>query len=191
MNFINKKLFTRQDFELLTGSLKYRKRTLFESLEYEILYDHIGNKKKIQSTINNNLFVLALSSMIIGALFLLGSLSEISPLFFFIGGLFLVVTFINRKKTITIEGLDGNTIELYYTNSNKEEIIEFADQIIASSNSFLLNKYGRIDRDLPIESQLSNLEFLRNREILTDDDFESLKNRLLGRNNKTKIGFSG
>ena len=147
--------------------------------------------EKIQSTINNNSLFIAVCLIILGTLFLLGSLAEISPLLILIGLVFLVTTFILRKKTITIASFDGNVIELYFTNRNKPEITAFANQIIDSSNSFLLNKYSKLDRDLPIDNQLSNLDFLLNREIITEEEFENLKNQLLGRNTKSKIGFTG
>jgi hypothetical protein len=191
MGFTNRKFFTNQDFELLDGGLKITKKSLFEYFEFEIPYEHIANKKKIQSTINNNLFVIASSFLILGILFLLGTLAEISPALIIIGLIFFAITFIAKKQTVTIACFDGNTIELNYTNKNKSEIIEFADQIIESSNFFLLTKYSKIDKDLPIENQLNNLDFLRNREIISEEDFERLKDQLLGRNNKYQIGFSG
>ncbi len=190
MIFKNSKFFNRQTLELLTGGVRINRKTLFESVEYEISYEHIANKKKIQSTINNNSLFIAACLVILGTLFLLGSLSEISPLLIIIGLVILAITFITRKRTITIACFDGNIIELYFTNKNKSEITAFAHQIIDSSNSFLLNKYSKVDKDLPIDNQLSNLDFLLNREIITEEEFENLKNQLLGRNTKSKIGFS-
>lgn len=191
MIFNNSKFFSRQSFELLPRGVRINRKTLFESVEHEISYEHITNKKKIQSTINNNSLFIGVCFVILGTLFLLGSLAEISPLLILIGLVFLVITFITRKKTIKIACFDGNIIELYFTNKNKPEITAFANQIIDSSNSFLLNKYSKLDKDLPIENQLSNLDFLLNREIITEEEFENLKNQLLGRNTKSKIGFSG
>ncbi|RDJ93906.1 SHOCT domain-containing protein, partial [Lacticaseibacillus rhamnosus] len=65
-----------------------------------------------------------------------------------------------------------------------------SNKIIDASNQFLLTKYGKIDKALPMEGQLNKLEFLRDRDILTDEEFENLKNQLLGRENKGSIGFS-
>ena len=66
----------------------------------------------------------------------------------------------------------------------------YSNEIINASNNFLLKKYSKIDRSLPIEPQLHNLQFLLNREIFSDEVFESLKNQLLGTENKTSIGFA-
>ena len=65
----------------------------------------------------------------------------------------------------------------------------FADNIISFTNTFLLNKFSKIDKDLPIANQLENLDFLRNKELLSETEFEQLKDQLLGRDNKKSIGF--
>jgi len=102
----------------------------------------------------------------------------------------LLLALISRKKTITIPTYDGNNIEIPFNNKNKPDVLEFSNKIIEASNNFLLNKYSKIDKALPLEGQLIKIEFLRDREILTDEGYDSLKNQLLGRENKGHLGFS-
>ena len=68
-------------------------------------------------------------------------------------------------------------------------MISYADQIIEASNGYLLRKYGKVDPSLPIEPQINSIQFLRDREIISEEEYESLKNQVLGRTNKTAIGF--
>ncbi len=103
--------------------------------------------------------------------------------------IFFVCGFIGRKKVVTIITYAGKNIELYFTNSNKDEVIDFANQIIQAINEFFLNKFSKIDRGLPIEPQLEQIQFLRNKEIITEQHYETLKNQLLGRENAVSIGF--
>ena len=42
---------------------------------------------------------------------------------------------------------------------------------------------------LPIDNQLQNLIFLRDRDLLSEEKFEHLKNQLPGRDNKSNIGY--
>jgi hypothetical protein len=42
---------------------------------------------------------------------------------------------------------------------------------------------------LPIENQLTNLDFLRKKNLITQEKFEELKDLLLGRENKKSIGY--
>ena len=101
----------------------------------------------------------------------------------------VLMSFINRKKTVTIPSYLGESIVLYFNKKNKQEVVDFSQRIIEASNNYLLKKYSKIDRALPIEPQIEHLQFLLNREIITEEQFETLKNQLLGRNSKSSIGF--
>jgi len=190
MTLYTKRFFKRQEIDILRSSLKIEKRSLLDSMEYEVPFENIHNKKRIQTNTNDNLLVIAFFLLVIGLLFLLGSNTEISSVALIGGTFFLALALITRKKTVTILTYDGNNIELPFNRKNKPEVLEFSNKIIEASNHFLLNKYSKIDKSLPVEGQLSKLEYLRDREILTDEEFENLKNQLLGKDNKGSIGFS-
>ena len=189
MLFHNRRYFTRQEFDILDSSLKIHKRGLLDEIEYEIPFDNIHNKQTIQTQINNNLVVTGLFFVVFSFLFLLGTAKELTVIFLAIGVLFVLVAFINRRKTVTIPTYAGETIMLFFNKKNKLEVVGFSKRIIDASNSYLLRKYSKIDRDLPIEPQIEHLQFLLNREIISEKHFETLKNQLLGRDGKSSIGF--
>jgi ABC-type multidrug transport system fused ATPase/permease subunit len=189
MKFFNRRYFTRQDFEIQKSSLKIERRNMFDAIEYEIPFEFIHNKIKIQTIINNNLIIVGAFFILFSLLFQIGPNDELTIIFFSIGLLFIIVSFINRKKVVTMTTLDGNKIELYFTNQNKEEVVEYANAIIKASDNFLLHKFSKIDRLLPIEPQIDNIQFLLNREIISEEKFETLKNQILGKENQTSIGF--
>lgn len=190
MNFQNSRYFTRQQFEIKKSSLKIERKNIFDAIEFEIPFDLINNKIKIQTLINNNLIFTGLFIFFIGALFSLGSNEELMVILLSVGFLFIVIAFLGRKKVISIFTMEENGIELFFTQKNKEEVIAYSNKIINASNNFLLKKYSKVDRSLPIEPQLDNFQFLLNRDIISDDDFETLKNQLLGTENKKSIGFA-
>jgi len=128
--------------------------------------------------------------LFIGLLFQFGSNTGLSITLLTAAAFILALALITKKKTVTIPTYDGDKIEIFFDKRNKHEVMEFSTRIIEASNSFLLNKYGKIDKALPLEGQLSNLNFLRDRDIITDEEFENLKNQLLGRENKGSLGFS-
>lgn len=162
---------------------------MFDAVEYEVPFDLINNKLKIQTIINNNLITVGIFFFAFSFLFQLGSRDELTVIFISIGLLFIFLPFVNRKKVITIATFDGNNIELYFNNSNKQEVTDYANQIIDAANRYLLKKFSKIDRSLAIEPQIENIQYLLNREIITEEKFEELKNQLLGRENKSSIGF--
>ncbi|PVD50582.1 hypothetical protein DC498_19340 [Terrimonas sp.] len=189
MTFNNNRRFTRQTFDILSSSLKIDRKGLLDRIEYEIPFDNIHNKKKIQTQINNNLVITGLFFFVFSFLFLLGTAEELTVIFLSIGVIFVLTAFMNRKKTVTIATYTGDEITLYFNNKNKEDVVEFSDKIIEASNNYLMKKYGKIDRALPVEQQIDNLQFLRNREIITENHYEALKDELLGREGKSAIGF--
>lgn len=190
MEFLNSRYFTRQQFKIKKSSLKIERKNIFDAIEFEIPFDLIHNKIKIQTVINNNLIFTGFFILFIGALFLLGSNDELMVILLSVGFLLIIMAFLGRKKIITIFTMEENGIELFFNEKNKNEVVEYSNKIIDASNNYLLKKYSKVDRSLPIESQLDNYQFLLNREIISDEDFEVLKNQLLGTENKTSIGFA-
>lgn len=189
MKFLNNRYFTRQTFEILYSSLKIDRKRLFDQIEYEIPFDNIHNKKIIQTEINNNLLFTGIFLFAFSFLFLLGSSEHWTVILGLLGGMFVVIAFINRKKVVIIPTYSSGNIVLYFNDKNKMEVIEFTNNIVEAANKYLLNKHGKVDRSLPIEPQIESLQFLKNREIISEEHFEQLKNQLLGREGKSSIGF--
>lgn len=188
--FVNRRYFTRQELEINKTSLKISKRNLFDEIEYEISLEQIENKKKLEVKTNSNLFIIGLFVFGIGIFFLSGSIIEMTEICSLISIVLVIASFIDKKRVITIGTYQGENITLYFTSKNKQEVIDFAEQIFQASKGFLLNKYSKIDRALPIQPQLDNIQFLRNREVISEEDYNFLKNQLLGRENKSYIGFN-
>ncbi len=189
MIFSNRRYFTKQTFEIRNSSLALDKKNLFEQIEYEIPFDIIHNKMKIQTVINNNLIFTGIFIFVFGLLFIFGTKDELTFIFASLGLMCILIAFINRKRVITISTYDGNGIELYFTKSNKQAVVHFAKDIIKASDNYLHKKFTKIDRSLPIEPQIENLQFLLNREIISEESFQDLKNQLYGKDNLTAIGF--
>lgn len=189
MKFFNKRYFTRQNFEIQKSSLKIERKNLFDSVEYKIPFDQISNQLKTQTIINNNLVVIGIFFIVFSLFFQLGPNDELTIIFFSIGLLITVVSFINRKKVVTITSFIEGDIELYFNNQNREEVVEYAHSIIRAADNYLLTKLSKVDRSMPIEPQLENIQYLLNREIINEETFETLKNQLLGKDNQQSIGF--
>ena len=190
MTFKNRRYFTKQEFEIRKTSLKISKKTFFDEVEFETSLEQLDNKKKIEVRTNSNLFFLGILIFVIGIFFLSGSIIEITALCALISIVLMITSFIDKKRIITIASFQNENITFFFNSKNKLEVIAFVESVFKASNTFLLNKYSKIDRALPIEPQLDNIEFLRNREVISNEEYDRLKNQLLGRENKLSIGFS-
>lgn len=182
------KFWAKNYIKLFSNRIVIRKSTPFESSEFEVSYEQMENKKSIETKVNFGMLIVTSIGVIIGFLYLFGNHPEIGFLFLFIAVVVLLISFATKTKVVIIKTNDGRNIELYFNDQTKDKVISFSNTIINSSNTFLLNKYSKIDRDLPIDSQMQNLIFLRDRELLSEEKFEQLKNQLLGKDNKS-IGY--
>lgn len=190
MIFFNRRYLTRQNFEIQKNSLKIERKNIFDAIEYEVSFDLINNKLKVQTIINNNLIMVGLFFIVFSLLFQIGPNDELTLIFFSFGLLFIILPFINRKKVVTITTFGENNIELYFNKRNKQKVVEYANSIIQAADNYLLKKYSKVDRSLPIGPQLENIQYLLNREIISEENFETLKNQLLGKDHKSSIGFA-
>lgn len=187
--FQTRRLLKKVSISILKTGLHIIKKTPFESSEFDLSFEHIETKKTVETKLTFGLVVLILFFAITGLLFFLNGQTDETIFFFVLALIVLVIALLTKLRVITIKSYEGQNIELYFTNGNKEEVMAFADNIISFTNTFLLNKFSKIDKDLPIANQLENLDFLRNKELLSETEFEQLKDQLLGRDNKKSIGF--
>jgi hypothetical protein len=102
---------------------------------------------------------------------------------------FAFFAYLGKKDQILIPTLNNGLIEIFNERPTKDATDKFISTLNEKINSYLIKKYASIDKDLPIEPQLSQLMWLREREILKEEEFENLKLQLLGKKESSPIGF--
>ena len=80
-------------------------------------------------------------------------------------------------------------IQIEAENPDKETVDKFLQALESEKRKYVINKYGNVDKDLPIEPQLDQLIWLRNEDYIDDQTLVELKNKLLGKQKDAKIGF--
>ena len=184
-------LFNRLKIEVFENKILVFKKTILKYIEYEVSYEHIDTKKKVKKEFNQGVMVLALFSFCMGVIFLMSQNIEALILMLLISSILFVIGILTQKKYVLINTFSEGSIEFKFNNKNEEEVREFADTIIKTANNYLIEKYSKVDKDLPIEKQIENLYFLKNKELIDDKKFEELKNILIGRKSDEKtIGFN-
>jgi hypothetical protein len=176
--------------QLFENHILIRKSSPFEFSEYELTYEVIENRKSIEIKTSFGLLTISLLSFVIGFLCFAGSYSEVSPLFFTITVLLLIIALSAKSRMVIVKSFDGRNIELYFTKRNKDDVILFIGTLIKTADKYLYKKYSKVDKDLPAEGQIERLLFLKERNLLSDEEFEELKIQLLGRTSKSNIGYS-
>lgn len=91
---------------------------------------------------------------------------------------FLILTIFSRKHMLYITTLSGYLIDFYDKKPNEEAVDEFLEILKTKTFAYLKEKYAVIDLDLPVEKQIENLNFLKERNVITEKEYEALKEKL-------------
>lgn len=91
---------------------------------------------------------------------------------------FLALTILSRKFMLYITTLSGYLIDFYDKNPSEKAMSAFLKTLKTKTFAFLKEKYAIIDIDLPVEKQIENLNFLRERHVITEKEYEALKEKL-------------
>jgi len=185
-----KSFLKRLKISILDKKAKIIRQNIFKYIEYEISLEDIMPNKTIKSELNRDFIFMAFLSFIIGFFLSVFGWDLGFAIFLGLCVVFLLIGLFTKKRTITINTLSDSPIIFMYKKSNENDIRDFADLLIKRSKDYIINKYSKVDKDLPKESQLANIEYLRNNDLIDDPKFEELKNIILDINqNKKTIGF--
>ena len=198
MDLRQRKLFTTKEFTFKETGLHIKVKNLTSSQEVEIPFEEINLKKVIRQKKAD--IIIMIVGLFFGVIFIVNLILKIfgkSDLTWSVIILLLLFTassgliaFVNLKKQILIPTSNNGLLDIFDGRPTKETSDNFIHNLTLKSNIYLKHKYGTIDRDLPVEPQLTNLMWLKERDVLKEAEFEELKNKLLGRHDKNNpIGF--
>jgi hypothetical protein len=161
-------------------------KTVFEE---EIRYEDISNRV---NRIERRQPILLVAAV----LFFLLAIAAVFFKFFWLAGLAmllaLVLAMIIRERArplVQIFLRSDFAIQIEAENPDKETVDKFLQALEIEKRKYVINKYGNVDKDLPIEPQLDRLIWLRNEDYIDEQTLVELKNKLLGKQKDAKIGF--
>ncbi len=161
-------------------------KTVFEE---EIRYEDISNRV---NRIERRQPILLVAAV----LFFMLAIAAVFFKFFWLAGLAmllaLVLAMIIRERArplVQIFLRSDFAIQIEAENPDKETVDKFLQALESEKRKYVINKYGNVDKDLPIEPQLDQLIWLRNEDYIDEQTLVELKNKLLGKQKDAKIGF--
>jgi hypothetical protein len=194
--FYHKGFFKSKYIQIHQTGVEVKKKSFFNYDEYQIDFDQFTTKKTVKREINHGiLFFVATFSLVTLFNFIstIGSSTKgygAPVIFLIITLIFFSVALLTKKQIVTLTtSYDQNGLELPFNKDNEQEVRAFADKIIEKTKEFLISKYARVDKDLPRDSQLENIISLKDRSIITEQEFERLKNILVDKETDKRIGF--
>ena len=180
------------------GHLNVKSRDLTSSEELNISYEEIDISNIIKQKQTDN--ILLIITLIFGTFFIINILN---PANYEGKGLFgvaiflLIITLVSGLLTYTkskniflIPTVKNGFLEIFKSKPNHDKVEEFVNELGKRVNQYLRSKYGAIDTDMPPEPQLANIQWLKEREVITLEEFENLKSKLIkGTKQNNPVGF--
>ncbi len=69
----------------------------------------------------------------------------------------------------------SSSLTFYQASPTKEIVEEFVNEVINRTRKLLLEKYGKVDPDLPEETQMNQLNWARTNDIISEEQYRELK----------------
>lgn len=86
---------------------------------------------------------------------------------------------------IYLSTLSGYLIDFYDKNPSEELLAEFLDTLKSKIHEYLKKKFSVIDEDVTFEKHIENFNYLKEMEIIDQEEYEKLKEEL--KNKKSDI----
>jgi hypothetical protein len=180
-----KKYLEHREFKIFEKEVTVKIRKNYEQTEWTIPFEELGFKKVYQSnpkTLNYivvsvvTVFLLVMTSVFFFQKNSIDSATYYVNLFLW-GLIAIIFSFVGKKNELFLTG--GQTsLAFLRDRPSEKQVDQFIEKLIESAKKHLKKKYTRIDKDLSEEIQLNNFYWLRNIEIITDEEYEALKKEL-------------
>lgn len=174
----------RKEFEIQNNlMLRVKEKQSGEVKEWMVNLETIGHSLIYQSATRKRLYILssvltAFLVFITGALFMsddfAGNLPVVIGSYLIFGLMIALSLFSPLKKEIHLVG-GGVNLTFFQDSPSPEVVDEFIKEIILLSKKLILNKYAKIDSELPEETMYNQLNWLKNRDLITVEEYEELK----------------
>ena len=199
MTLIQRKLFLRKEFTMNKGELNIKSSDLTSSEELNISYEEIDTSKLIFQKQTDNIMLII--TIISGGIFMINLFNPdnykgdgwfgVGLFLFMLTLLSAVITYVKSKNIVLIPTMNNGYITILKEKPNQIQFDEFLSELSSRITTYLKSKYGTLDFDLPTEPQIMNLSWLKDREIITPDEFKILKKELISKGKgDSPVGFN-
>jgi hypothetical protein len=175
---------SRKVFTLTDDMLKIKSwENLWEYKEWTVKLENTGNRKivNLHSKLGPNIIAVIFLTIVL-TMTVSFIIEGFSPEhrgtlilgWIVFGGLSLLIFLSPMKNEMKITG-GQFTLSFFPDSPSRKEVDLFTDEIIRRSKMVLLRKYGEIDPDLPEETVMNQLNWLKNMDLIDEEQYLDLK----------------
>lgn len=184
MKLEQKQGLRRRTFEVVGDQIKLMYKTSSETKEWTVNLDSIGNKILIEKKSRKGGILLGGFFLAFGIFFIAVNLADkentlalwawiaIGAFYLFLSILIFAVPL---KNELHITG-GYSQLTFFLESPSREEVDRFVEKLMLKSKKLILERYSKIDPDIPEETMMNQLIWLRNNGMLSEIEFEEKKN---------------
>lgn len=199
MKLLQRKLFLRREFTMNDDFLNIKSKDLTSSEEINVPYEEIDVSRLVYQKQTDNIMLII--TIVFGTFFLINifnpenyngsGLLGVAIFLFFVTAFSGIITFVKSKNITLIPTQSNGYLEVFRNKPSSQEHDGFISELSKRVNSLLKTKYGKVDTEMPPEPQLMNFAWLKERGVISEEEFNTLKYKLIGKENtNNQIGFN-
>ena len=178
---------SKKTFELTDRKVVIVEKSVFDDKEWEARYNELGLdlvKIKSREGIGNAVLfggLLIVTAFMTFKAFTDGTDYKLAFLFLFFCFMWGTVFWWSIQKYFAAHFVlrgGQKTLTFFINSPNEKTVKEFIDQIRERTKGRLKEELTHFDPDLSFEDQLSNLKYLKNIDVIEQDEFEKIREQL-------------
>ena len=177
-DFSQHKLFEKRWFKFTEDGLRVRYNNIMKTHEYELKYEDIGTKVVdfvggIRAFLVPTLILSVVAAVVYIDRINGGDVENGAEIFYLSFALVCLVLYIMTFKRVRYlsKSNNANAIEFLIKKSTEKDLENFINQILSRRKSFLMERYGYLNKNISYESQYNNLKWLLDNDVLDQIDY--------------------
>jgi hypothetical protein len=182
MELKQKYLFSTREFVLTDTEIAVKQKTIKENKEWTVKLDEIGNKiyyhaqPKTPGYIAAAVFGVFIIILTIGFILDKNGKDYNILIINYLIWVPIILFFVLKPAKKEIHIINGKySLSFYQDKPGKVEVEQFVNTLLKQSKQYILDKYGHVDPDLPEDSQMNILNWLKNSDIISQEKYDELK----------------
>lgn len=175
--------WAKREFELVDNNLRVKYKDGKGTKEWTLPVEEVGHTKYFHSPSKMGNYICGAFFLIFALVTTTGYFLSDDPkeglIWILVGnGMFVALgaacILLPKQDEIHLTG--GQTAVSFFANSPSRAVVEeFIEFVIKRNKEVVLAKYAKVDPDLPEETQMNQLFWLKSREYISEMEYEHLK----------------
>lgn len=201
MKSLQQKRFSETiDYTIDDTGLLITRKSRSKHVERHIAFEKIATIRSKQKHDQKAALVSMAVAFIVTLVLFIASFSdaEITPSYILVWGAIFValclVYWFSRIDIIFIFTTDNQHVGFFAHKPSEQEVSRFIDLLFVERTSYLISRYGNLNRNLDYSTQLGNLDWLLNAKAISKSTYDhklaELNALFQGKSQGSPIGFS-